>query len=65
MTDEYLTQHETAAALRLSEQTLWRMRRSGTGPPAYRVGHGKRILYRRSEVADYLARAKVAARVAR
>ena len=56
--NEFLTPREAAVELRLSEMTLWRMRRDGSGPPWYRVGRGKRIFYRRDDLRDYLARAR-------
>lgn len=47
-TDEYLTNHEAAKLTRLSEMTLWRLRRSGK-LPYHRVASNK-ILFRRSDL---------------
>jgi len=44
----FLTQREAAALLRLSERTLERYRREGTGPP-FRA-FGRRRIYSRGDV---------------
>lgn len=44
----FLTQREAAALLRLSERTLERYRREGTGPPF--CAFGRRRLYSRGDV---------------
>lgn len=45
---EYLTSREAAALLRLSVDTLERLRRGAGGPPFKRVG--RRVLYPRAEL---------------
>jgi predicted DNA-binding transcriptional regulator AlpA len=53
-----LTTIEVAGMLRISRRTLERMRVEGTGPRYLKVGPGKRsrVLYRQSEVEDWLGR---------
>ena len=50
---EYLTEDELAAELEISTRTLVRWRRLREAPPVTRVG--RRILFRRSAVRDWLA----------
>lgn len=54
----FLTTIEVADRLRISRRTLERMRVDGTGPRYIKVGPGKRsrVLYRESDVADWLNR---------
>jgi hypothetical protein len=49
-----LTQRETAPVVRLSERTLERHRVAGTGP-AY-VVLGRRVFYRRRDLAEWIER---------
>jgi predicted DNA-binding transcriptional regulator AlpA len=48
-----LTQPETADETRLSERTLERHRLTGTGPKFVRLG--RRVLYRREDVEEWIA----------
>ena len=50
---DLLTQPETAEKTRLSERTLERHRLTGTGPKFVRLG--RRIFYRREDVAEWIA----------
>jgi excisionase family DNA binding protein len=50
---DYLTAEQLAEELRISSRTLARWRALDEAPPAVRVG--RRILYRRSTVAAWLA----------
>lgn len=49
---EYLTDRELAAQLDKSHRTIARWRRLREGPPVTRVG--RRVLYRRTAVAEWL-----------
>ena len=49
---EYLLVDEAAALLRTPVATLYAWRHRNQGPPARRVG--KRLLYRRDEVIDWI-----------
>ena len=53
MNQEFLTQREAAALLRLSPRTLERHRISGTGPLF--VAAGRRRLYRRTDILAWAA----------
>src|ERR1700720_130221 len=48
-----LTQQEAAEATRLSQRTLERHRLTGTGPKFVRLG--RRVLYRREDVEEWVA----------
>ena len=48
-----LTQQEAAEATRLSPRTLERHRLAGTGPKFVRLG--RRVLYRREDVEEWIA----------
>ena len=48
-----LTLRQTAATLRISEVTLRRLVKAGTGPKARRIGKGLR--FRAEDVRDYVA----------
>ena len=48
-----LTQREAALALRLSERTLERSRVSGDGPKFVKAG--RRVLYRQSDLDEWIA----------
>ena len=50
---DLLTQPETAEKTRLSERTLERHRLTGTGPKFVRLG--RRVLYRREDVEEWIA----------
>ncbi|MGE3916369.1 MAG: helix-turn-helix transcriptional regulator [Hyphomicrobiaceae bacterium] len=54
----FLTTIEVADMLRISRRTLERMRVEGTGPRYIKVGPGKRsrVLYRQTDVEDWLSR---------
>ena len=49
---EFLTQEEAAAELQVCERTLDRWRRLDEGPPITKLG--RRILYRRSSLQEWL-----------
>ena len=53
MTTSYLTQDEAADVLRLSARTLERMRLDGSGPSFMKAG--RRVLYSRQSIDDWLA----------
>jgi len=53
-----LTQREAAMALRLSERTLERNRVTGDGPPFVKAG--RRVLYRQSDLDQWIAARVVA-----
>lgn len=53
-TDELLGTRELAQMLGVSVDTVYGMRHRGEGPPSWR--RGKRVVYRRSEVEQFLAR---------
>jgi excisionase family DNA binding protein len=46
--DEYLTEAEVAALLKVTRGTIKRWRREGTGPPSLRFG--RTVRYRRRDV---------------
>lgn len=46
--DEFLTSDELVELLRIDRGTLWRWRREGDAPPAYKFG--RQIRFKRSEV---------------
>ena len=48
-----LSQREAAIALRLSERTLERARTTGLGPKFVKAG--RRVLYRQSDLDDWIA----------
>ncbi len=50
---EYLTVPEFASEVRASVQTVYSWRHRGRGPKAYRVG--RRLLFRRADVQEWLA----------
>ena len=50
--DDFLTQEEAAAELKVCDRTLDRWRRLDEGPPITRLG--RRILYRRSSLQTWL-----------
>ena len=50
--DDFLTQEEAAAELKVCDRTLDRWRRLDEGPPITRLG--RRILYRRSSLHAWL-----------
>ncbi len=52
----YLTSKETAELLKISTQTLERMRVTGGGPPFMKAGTGKRsrVLYKLSDITEWL-----------
>jgi hypothetical protein len=50
--DDFLTQNEAAAELKICERTLDRWRRLRDGPPITKLG--RRILYRRSSLQAWL-----------
>ena len=50
----WLTQEQLASRLDLSQRTLERMRNVGSGPRFAKVG--KRVLYRLSDVEEWLAK---------
>lgn len=54
--DEFLLLPEVAALTRLSPETLRWMRHKGTGPPCAKAG--RRLLYRRGDVLEWLAQLK-------
>lgn len=51
--DDFLTIDELAAMLRVTRQTIYTQRKKGTGPFAHRIG--KHLVFRRSDVLDWLA----------
>jgi predicted DNA-binding transcriptional regulator AlpA len=53
MTNEILTEREVSDWLGLSEPTLFRHRRDGTGPTFIRLS-ARRVAYRRSAVEEWL-----------
>lgn len=52
--DEILTEHEVCSWLGISEPTLFRHRRNGTGPKFVRLS-ARRFGYRRSAVEEWLS----------
>ncbi len=48
----FLIQREAADLLRLSQRTLERLRVGGTGPPFVKAG--RRVLYRRADLEDWV-----------
>jgi prophage regulatory protein len=54
MTDKLLLPEEVRALVRLSEPTIWRLRRKGKFPSPIVLGE-KRIAYRESEVQAWIA----------
>jgi excisionase family DNA binding protein len=52
---DLLTQDEIARLTHLSLPTLWRLRKGGQFPRPFRVG-GRRLLWKRSEVENWLER---------
>lgn len=52
--NEYLTNDEAAVVLRRPASTLAYWRHMGEGPPYAKVG--KRVLYRRIDIEEWLAR---------
>lgn len=48
----WLTTEELAAELRCDIRTIYGLRETGQAPPAYRVG--KRLIFRREDVEDWL-----------
>lgn len=59
-TDEILSAREVAELLEISLTTVYTMRHRGRGPASYR--RGKRLVFRRSEVEDFLARERALTR---
>lgn len=53
--DELMTTEEVAALLKISPATVRWHRHRGTGPVGHRAPHGRRVLYRRSEVEAWFA----------
>jgi hypothetical protein len=49
---DFLTQHETAAQLKVCERTLYRWRRLSEGPPVTKIG--RRVLYRLASLEAWL-----------
>jgi predicted DNA-binding transcriptional regulator AlpA len=58
MTDEIMTLAETAEATRTPEATLRYWRYIGKGPASFKLG--RRVLYARSDVELFIARARAA-----
>jgi excisionase family DNA binding protein len=54
--DDILTPHELAALVHASPRTIIRWRSEGTGPTYVRAG--RRVLYRRRDVVEWLERHK-------
>jgi excisionase family DNA binding protein len=52
-----MTHDETADYIRHPPTTLYVMNSEGTGPPRYKVG--RRVLYRRSEVDEWIKARRV------
>jgi phage terminase Nu1 subunit (DNA packaging protein) len=52
--DDYLSERETATMLRHSQATLARWRKAGIGPACSRP-FGRRVLYARTAVAEWIA----------
>lgn len=55
----FLTAAEAAQMLRLADGTLANLRSRGAGPPYTRVGDRGRILYRLSDIEEWLAMRRV------
>ena len=55
-TETYLTNNEAAELLKISPRTLERLRVTGTGPSFLKAGVGKRsrVLYKHSEIVEWL-----------
>jgi predicted DNA-binding transcriptional regulator AlpA len=52
--DDYLSEDEAITALGYKhKRTLWRWRTRGEGPPFVKIG--RRVMYRRSSLATWLA----------
>lgn len=49
---EFLLHSEVAALLRMTEGALYQHRQRGTAPPA--IQRGRKLLYRRSDVIEWL-----------
>lgn len=56
---KFMLQGEVARMLYVSERTLERHRWQGIGIPYHKLGNG-RVLYRRSDVEDFLSKSRVA-----
>jgi DNA-binding transcriptional MerR regulator len=54
---DFLSRHEAAAELNISERTLDRWRRLGQGPPFTKIG--RRLYYRRAGVRAWLGAREV------
>lgn len=54
---EFMTEGALAKALKLSRWTVAGMRRTGTGPPHYRIGP-RTVRYHRDDVAEWLHRSR-------
>ena len=52
MTQLLITAEEAAAALRVSERTLWRLLSAGKVPPPVRIGRNSR--WRRAEIEGWI-----------
>lgn len=50
--DELLTLDELCAMLKISKDTAYKQRATGTGPPGYRIG--KHLRFKRSDVLAWL-----------
>lgn len=53
---EYLTTHEVAELLRRSPETVRYWRHVGEGPRSFKIG--RRVLYDRADVEQFIAEAK-------
>lgn len=54
--DDLLTTEQVAAMVHLNPATIRWHRHRGTGPRGFRVPTGKRVLYKRSDVEEWLER---------
>ena len=59
---DYLTEADAASTLGVCTKTLRRWRALGEGPPVTRVG--RKLLYRKSSIARWLASKETAAKAA-
>ncbi len=57
--DDYLTTEEVAQLLRTSAGTVRYWRHVGRGPTSFKVG--RRVLYARADVQEFIARARTLA----
>jgi hypothetical protein len=58
MNDELLTTAEVAKVLRISASSVAKWRYNGGGPAYLRVGPAKKIVYRKSDVMEFLERVR-------